>query len=183
MQTHSADWQEIETLYNQRVKADFPGPEVRPLATFRDMYRRGIYGALCVTEKDALLAYVLYVAPPGSGIVFIDHFAVVPGRREGGVGSETLRLLVRRFPDRRILLEVEEPDEARDAAERALRARRIRFYERAGYRVTAVRVRVFGNALRILTSGGSDAESRADIGQIYDAMFPAPELRRQLTVL
>lgn len=93
-------------------------------------------------EQKALLknaAYAIYVLKDGENdavkgfmalwelerLVFLEHFAVAPGCRNGGLGAKMLaqaqRLLQKPF-----CLEVELP-------ETALAARRIAFYERNGF--------------------------------------------------
>lgn len=82
------------------------------------------------------------VEPPVSALatgeplraVLLDYFATDSQVRGQGLGATTLDYLARRCRDRRewIILEVEDPNHASSATERALCDRRIAFYRRAG---------------------------------------------------
>lgn len=77
--------------------------------------------------------------------VFLEHFAVDPARRSGGIGGQMLDAMLAHC-GKRACLEAELP-------ETELAARRIGFYERHGFTVcelrameTLVHTRVYGQA-------------------------------------
>lgn len=88
----------------------FQRPEYQTYVV-REEASRSIKGFICVWEFEQM--------------VFVEHFAVNPQFRNGGLGSKILKEIQERF-DKPLCLEVELP-------ETELAARRIGFYERNGF--------------------------------------------------
>ena len=78
---------------------------------------------------------------------------------------------------------MEDPDTAKDEAERALRERRLHFYLRGGCRRTDLTATVFGADYRILEVPAARVhtteELRAVYTGIYQSILPAPFLKTQ----
>ncbi len=83
-------------------------------------------------------------------IVLLDYFAISSASRGKGIGSKVLSLLQNRYPGRRILLEIEDPEEP--CKNRAERLRRKEFYLRNGFLVQDYKVWLFGVKMLILTN-------------------------------
>ena len=88
----------------------------------------------------------------GSGATIFSTISPLPGDAECVVG------------------EVEDPDKAKDAAERALRERRLQFYLRAGYRETGLRSVVFGADYRILEVPTAKTHTTDELREVYTAL-------------
>ena len=91
--------------------------------------------------------------------------AVCPSRRGRNIGTTTLSLIRKRYPDRRLILEIEDPDVPCDNREERLRRRA--FYLRNGMEIMPFRVDLFGVEMLILTAGGAVSFNE------YHALFPA----------
>ncbi len=185
MTVEFAGLREMRALYRERLTRDFPRSEIKPFFAIRAMVRRGCY--LCLTVKDGgeTVAYLFCLIDRANRVLFVDYFAVDSARRGGGVGSEALRLVGEAFPDMDILLEVEDPARAANPQEELLRRRRIAFYERAAFAMTALRVKLFGVDFRIMARSGlapGDPLHRAHLDAVYDAMFPTRLTRRNARV-
>ncbi|HPE16691.1 MAG TPA: N-acetyltransferase [Oscillospiraceae bacterium] len=142
----------IAEVYHTHLRADFPADERKPLPHILRAWDRGGYNVFGLYERDALRAYAFVGLPEKPDCVFLDYFAVLRGLRGRGTGARALYGLRERFRDRTaIVLEAERPDAAPDAAARALRERRIRFYLRCGARRSGARSRVHGVPYQILT--------------------------------
>lgn len=119
-----SDREEAETLY----LSSFPENE---RASLEDVYKRiemggaewlGVYdGGLCG------IAYVLY----SDDVVYLLYIAIKESCRNQGLGSAAIRVLRERYAPRRMILNVEPPEEECDNREQ--RVRRIGFYERNGF--------------------------------------------------
>lgn len=109
----------VTELYEQA----FPPEERRNLPAQQLLLNNGAL-RLALLEDDGIYAgFVFYWAL--TDFVFIEHFAISPALRGGGIGSGVMRLMEEQHP--RLVLEVEPPH--------SLNAqRRIRFYEGLGFK-------------------------------------------------
>lgn len=140
---------EFETLYKERIAADFPRGERRPLFAIRGLYRKGQYVCI-VLDEGGILAYAAFIYHNATGSVLLDYFAVAKDLRGSGIGSRFLAMLQEYWDKDGIILECEAPESATNAEETSIRNRRIAFYERGGAVVTTYRWQAFGVAYRIL---------------------------------
>lgn len=142
-----ASLRQAEQLYLEA----FPAAERKPFEMLVELQKngRGMIFAAADEERFLGLAVVLL----WEDIALLDYLAVAPEGRGQGTGSEVLRLLAARFPDKRILIEIELPEE--NAPDNAQRARRKRFYLRAGFVPMEVRISLGGVPMELLSLGGN----------------------------
>ena len=69
-------------------------------------------------------------------IVLLDYFAILDQFRGEGLGAETLKTFKERYPDKRLILEIEIPEES--APNNAQRLSRKKFYLRNGLKETQI---------------------------------------------
>lgn len=137
--------------WTQQLYLDaFPACERKPFEMLEAMQREGRGQILAITGEGNFLgmAVVLF----WEDIVLLDYLAVASDGRGRGTGSEALRLLRRRFPGRRLLIEIEQPDD--DAPDNFLRVRRRQFYLRAGFQPMEIRILLGGVPMELLSVGG-----------------------------
>lgn len=108
----------IQQLYIQA----FPETERRAWSTELDLLSTGSIKLLEILNNQQLVGFVFYWPLPS--FYFIEHFAIDPATRGGGIGSIIMKELEQTLQS--IVLEVEPP-----LTEDAIR--RIKFYERLGY--------------------------------------------------
>jgi GNAT superfamily N-acetyltransferase len=109
---------------------------------------------LAVMGGDALcgmLAVLTY-----RDITHILYFAVMPERRNSGIGAAALKALRERYPGQRIIADLERPEPG--TPNREQRLRRLAFYERCGYYPTDVKYRWRREDYVIVASGGAITE-------------------------
>lgn len=125
---------ELQGWYDRELCEAFPPRERKPLAVIRELIAAGCYTLWGLFDDGGvLLGYAGLWGEPESGWVLLDYLGVTAARRNGGIGGQILALLGER-KECRIIIESERPLPGLDEAENAIRARRIGFYERAGYR-------------------------------------------------
>lgn len=174
---------QIGKVYRTHLKKDFPRIERKPLFAIRALRKRGAYECLGAYEGEALAAYV-FLAYAGRAPL-IDYLAVVSGGRGAGVGSAVSAALSARYAACDFLLaEVERAEAAESEEERAIRVRRIGFYEKNGWIRTGQRVDLFGADMEILAlpltvCPGAD-EARRELENVYRVMFPWALDRRKV---
>ena len=168
---------EIRKIYKARVTRDFPPDERKPLAAIEAACARGEYQCFGAYEGEVLAAYAFFVRlrKEGETLYLFDYLAVLPERRDQGVGSRFLQSLMAgplRGADC-VLLEVDHPDYADSDDERALRLRRRAFYERNGLTDTGVSARVYHVEYQILALPVGKPRNSAEIAEIYRALYRA----------
>lgn len=167
----------IREVYRQRVKADFPPKERRPLSNILFLMRKGVYQGIGLYEEEALLAYAFLARDAASGWVLMDYYAVRGDLRGRGYGGTFLRLLGERYRESAgILVEAESVRSAQTAEEQAIRKKRIRFYRNNGMHTADFYCLLFGVEYEILylpCEGRAEAASpREGLQTIYDTIIP-----------
>ncbi|HJJ31676.1 MAG TPA: GNAT family N-acetyltransferase [Methanocorpusculum sp.] len=122
----SKEYEDFISLYHTA----FPPDELIPEDyLFASLHMDG--AAVAAYYADDLFVGFTYVID-APHFLFLYFFAVNPELRSQGFGSEIIREhLMKRYPGKPIVLNVEVPDET--AENNALRLRRIAFYQRAGF--------------------------------------------------
>ena len=127
-------FKEFKNLYRKHIIKDFPKSERPNLQGFRKRMLKykeetfifeedGIENGYCIINH--IQEYIL-----------VTFLAVYEGNRGKGVGTKILKELEEKYSTKKgILLEVEDPDFAKNENEKNIQERRIRFYERANFQV------------------------------------------------
>ncbi|MCC8060806.1 MAG: GNAT family N-acetyltransferase [Clostridiales bacterium] len=146
--------EELQRIYNNHVIEDFPRNERRPLFSMEKLMKTGKYECFGYCDDGSLLAYAFYFLAESRQYALLDYFAVVPGLRGHGTGSEFLRLLKGAVSAKNgVFIEAENPDSAKSEEEATLRRRRIRFYRSNGAALTNAKAQLFGVDYDILYIG------------------------------
>lgn len=170
--------EELERLYEERLREDFPADELRPYSNMKYLLDRGLYRCLVCHEEGKLLGYALFVL--SGAVALLDYYAVVPELRDRGVGSRFFRSLKRPIAESGaslVLIEAESVESAVTPSQTEERERRFRFYERCGCRKTQVCSYLFGVEYRIFVCplAGEDPPDREVMGsleELYRRMIP-----------
>ena len=140
--------EKIKTLY----ESAFPKSEKKPFPLMEekcksgDMQIRAILG-----DNGEFLGLAIFILH--GRIALLDYFAIAENKRGKGIGSEALDKIKRLYPDKVLLLEIEDSDEV-GADNLEERVRRERFYTSRGMKIMPYRIILFGVQMRVLTSGG-----------------------------
>ena len=140
---------EIKSLYERA----FPPSEKKPFALIlkkRDTGEMEIYAI--VGDSGEFLGLAIFILE--GRLALLDYLAIEEDKRGSGVGSAVIREIGRMFPEKVLLLEIEDPEE-NDADNTAERVRRFGFYTRLGLRPMPYKVWLFGVKMLIMTLGAS----------------------------
>ena len=129
----------------------FPEEEKKPMRLMLEKRRAGYFEILAIVDEGDAFAGLAITVKCG-GLVLLDYFAIAPELRGGGIGSLALKLLREKYPDRRLILEIESTLCPSDNPEQ--RNRRKRFYLTNGMRPMPYRVYLFGVEMELMTFGG-----------------------------
>lgn len=106
----------------------FAQNERKPLPDIENLITQGRYELLGLFGREGLLGYAALWTQKDIPLVLLDYLGVTARRRNGGLGTEMLRLLKARH--RLIVTEAELPLPGDSDEANAMRLRRIAFYER-----------------------------------------------------
>ena len=81
----------------------------------------------------------------------LNYFAIEPDMQGRGFGTEVIAELKKRYPDRSIVIDIE--DDLVEADNKEQRIRRRAFYERLGFSAMPYRLSIFGVESIIMSSG------------------------------
>ena len=171
--------EQVRGVYRRHILHDFPANERKPLSAILRALERNEYICFGAFREEQLLAYAYFVVLREECPLYLfDYLAVCRGLRSRSIGSGFLRALMS-GPLRDagcVLLEIDDPDYAENADERALRLRRERFYLRNGLRHTGVTALVFHVHYRIMElpvcPPHSIREASAIDRRLYHAIMP-----------
>ena len=142
--------EELCRLYEDELVFDFPKSELKPVRAMLKLIDMGIYEPLLVTESGETIGYAMVWLPESRQGALLEYFGVLRGKRNAGLGTRILSLLVERYGQ--IFGEVEAPV-SEDPAENDLRMRRIGFYLRNGLRKLDYDCALFGVHFNCLYMG------------------------------
>ena len=138
---------EIKELYD----AAFPKEERMPFWLVRKNGRKSIADLMGVYDDDEFVGMIHLVYY--EDIVYLFFLAVSPEARGQGYGSRILQALHRRFPSRRIILNIEQVEEGCDNYEE--RKKRKEFYLKNGLKEAGYLTKEFDVVYEMLYLGGN----------------------------
>ena len=177
---------QLRQVYRERVRSDFPPSERRPLASMERLRAAGVYDTWGMYEGEELLAYACLGRSVAYGVAArADRPPRGPpgGRR---TGTLALSLLQARYGGCSLLVEAEAQEEGVPPEENALRARRLSFYERSGFRRLDYQTRIFGVQYAMLVwpeEAAAEPERLQDAHRgLYRSQLPNPLFRRVIHI-
>ena len=182
-------WREIgaeerKDWFETRLRRDFPADEVKPFELLEKLCAQGVYHCYMFFEQPETPVGYAYLMTAGR-YTLLDYLAVEPSMRGGGYGSQILPILVGMLPEgNTLMIEAENPACSVNLEDRSVRLARVRFYKKAGMRMTEVLEKAFGVEFRILTGGAElpDREVADGLLAVYAAMLPETVFRQQFLV-
>lgn len=180
MKLKSLNKSELEQLYHTEIVFDFSRDELKPLRAMLRLMDMGQYDPLLITSDEGeALGYALAWLPASRSGALLEYLGVLRGKRNGGLGTQVLPLLMARYGQ--LFGEVEFPD-ADDPDENALRRRRIAFYQRNGFRLLDYECALFGVHFNCMYGGPEpdDRKIQALHRSVYADYFSPAHLERYI---
>lgn len=151
MNIKSLNFEQLNEIYNTRMKIDFPPSELRPFSSMEYLTEQGLYRAFAYGDDVTTLGYALFAENKSAAL--LDYFAVDANCRGQGIGGKFLsgiRAMAGEFTAPYVLIEVESVESAQTQEQIDERERRIRFYKHCGCVPTGVFSFLFGVEYQIL---------------------------------
>lgn len=142
--SHSNDWERVQTLY-QRA---FPEDERSPLELL-DQDPSGISEIMAFYEGNSFCGFACILV--ACGLSHIIYIAIEETARGMGYGSQALRLIQEKYPQNRIVVDMEEI--LPQAPNRLQREKRQQFYLHNGYCFCPIAYEWRGEKYQILSDG------------------------------
>jgi len=136
-------WAEVYCLYQKA----FPRSEKKPFSMIRKMHRKGATDVWRFTRNGKFAGIIITIN--GQSHILLDYLAVDGKQRGTGIGLEILALMRRHYAGKGVFLEIESVYE--DCDNKAERARRKHFYEKAGMKSMDVFVWLFGVKMELMS--------------------------------
>lgn len=164
---------QVSYIYKTYMVNDFPANELKPLSMILKGMENNVFeglGLMSEDREDKILGYAIFVKN-GKDYLF-DYLAVVDGNRNDGIGSTFLKHIAEYLKDAdSVIGEVEDPDYAKNEAEKQLQERRIGFYKRNGYIDTNVKVKLYGVDFRVFELDLGRKHSEKEIKRLYKSVY------------
>jgi len=166
--------EQIEKVYNECMKVDFPPNELKPLAMIYKAMDEGVYFCYGLMEKENILGYAYLMKLRDSEDYLIDYIATDCNRRNQGLGAVILKELQELLKNAdSVIGEVENPEMADREEDRVLQQRRYGFYMRNGLMDTGVLATCFGVPFIILEQKCRKTHTKEEIISLYKAHYKA----------
>lgn len=143
-------WGKIKQIYFEA----FPKSERKPFFTVRRSVKKGKAQVLTALQEDILLGFVMAI--PYHDMIMVDYLAVSGEIRSQGTGSRIMQEVCGKFPDKRIVLLIERPDEM--AENREQRVSRRKFYFKNGFTSSGIFITGYSGDMEVLNFGGMVSE-------------------------
>jgi len=124
--------EDLEDLFQEHLIHDFAQEELPPLFALKRHFIDGSMFGYFFYLNGVDLAYAIMFEDEKS--VLLSLFGVYKEHRNQGYGTLFLEELINLYPDKQIILEVNKPNTS-DAYENETRLRRIKFYQRCGFKL------------------------------------------------
>ena len=181
------DLDALHLVYREHLTPDFPPAERKPLSAMEKLLSAGRYEPWGLYRGEELMAYALLWRDPEGGFVLLDYLGVCRDKPRGqGIGTVMVAHLMGQYRHvSRILVEAEAEGDDASPEENGLRARRLAFYRRLGFRELGYVARIFGVRYAMLLYGDRTGEEAMEAHQrlyhyefspwLYDRFIHIPE--------
>lgn len=123
-------------IVEKLIQSSFPPDEQESMEDLLKMAAKPMVNFMaCYNDEE--FCGMIYVVE-SSGTLFVLYLAVPDELRSKGYGAAIITAVRERFDNKDVVLHVEQPDKTKDNYEQ--RIRRIRFYEKLGFKDTGYRI-------------------------------------------
>ena len=140
-------WRELREIY---VEA-FPKAERKPFFIVKHSVKQGKAKILTAVEQGKLQGFVMVI--PYRNMAMVDYLAVSNKIRGQGTGSKIIQEVCRRFSDKKIVLLIEQINNA--AKNNEQRKSRRRFYLENGFYSSKIFINGYSGIMEILNYGST----------------------------
>lgn len=164
------DWLRLYLLYRRA----FPRSERKPFAVIHKLYGSGRADVWCIQSQGKFSGLATTVN--SDKWILLDYFAVISNQRGHGIGTKAMGLLLEKYRDRGLFLEIESTRE--ECPDRALRVKRKQFYLACGLEDFGTEAEVFDVRMELLGLGCRlNYEDYRDFYRTYHSPWAAEHIK------
>ncbi len=162
------NYMEIEYIYNKYMIIDFPKSELKSLKKIIRLTKLNRYFSYGLYENDELVGYALFVTY--KNMILLDYFAILSEKRNSNFGSCGINLISDYFKGKYdiFILECENPKFAESEEDKNIRNKRKRFYEKNGFEVINIEVKVYEVEFILLVKNNKINDLREISNTLYN---------------
>ena len=163
------------SLLKKSLKRDFSFYEYMPLFLIKRCLKKKTMTGYFLCDVD-IIGYALLVTVTNSNYIHLQNIAITPEYRSKGYGSDFMKKLMDRYPNRTFILEVlgNISKEVQDTAS----SQRIRFYERLGFSIISQsKYKIAGKEITVMVNGICDNYASVMSKLYKDCIFPGKQKR------
>ena len=144
MKIKEIDILEFRKEVYKHYKKLFPPRERKPYIVIKRLYKRGILKLYKIIDENQFVGFLITSSIRNNGCLKLDYFAILPQYQSKGYGGQVIKKLKEISKDYYgIFIEVEKIGLGRDEEENKIREKRIKFYERNGFKKLNFEMEVF----------------------------------------
>lgn len=163
---------QIHDIYQQHMKHDFPDNERRSENNIFILMEKGQYQGYRFYDDNHLLGYAFCFCQ--DQMILLDYFAIIASKRNQGLGSTFMQMLLGVFQDKTVILEAENPDINPNEEKK----RRVQFYLRNGYIRLKQSITLYYVHYALLASKPTTKEQ---LENLYHAFYQEPFYSKYLS--
>ncbi|WP_101877427.1 GNAT family N-acetyltransferase [Lachnoclostridium edouardi] len=145
-----SQWSDVKNIYMEA----FPKAERKPFFLLKRAAQKEKSEIWVASENGVVAGFIVLI--PYRDMVLVEYLAVSNKIRSKGTGSKILGEICRHYANKRILLLIEEIDEAANNLEQ--RIARKRFYLKNGFQASGISVRSVSGNMELLCYGSNVTE-------------------------
>lgn len=138
-------WQMIQEIYLEA----FPKAERKPFFMIKREVKRRKAQLLVAMDEDSLQGFTIVI--PYKDKLMIDYLAISHYSRGKGIGSYIIQEICKQFPNKRIVLLIEQPDDK--AKNQIQRLERRKFYLKNGFLSSDITINSTSGKMEVLNKG------------------------------
>jgi len=163
---------QVEKLYEERMTKDFPPNEIDPLAVILNAMEQGNYECFGLMDEEEIAGYAFLIKHDEDYL--IDYLAINPDWRNHGLWGELVHRVGEYLVNAKSIIgEVENPEFAESAEDKAIRTNRLAFYLKRGFRDTGVRTTYFEARFMVLEMEQTGVHTEDEIKALYEMHYKA----------
>lgn len=175
-------------MYINTIKNYFHLVRENGFIFIKKLYKKGILKLYKIIDENQFVGFLITTSSKNSKCLKLDFFAILPQYQSRGYGGQVIKKIKEISHDYYgIFIEVEKVGLGRDEEENKIREKRIKFYERNGFKKLSFEVNVFNvifSSYILFTNDIiEDEKILEDVKKVYLAEFGEKKFNKYIEII